>query len=681
MDCYPSSAQVPSAEIGTAIKPNEILPRSPHRRRKTHADRGLPADEELMQLAQIYLEQQRKNWPAIAKAGLLPAPAAPVLQIMVEDYKARHRASIIDPHATDTFLSHTKKFGGNYNRYSCDNSDPKSIADQMAKALARAAEDGRFIPWCYVFCDYSVSGLDASRQGYASYKKVLGNPRQNIDTTYIDDFTRASRDELEWWTLAAFSKRLRKRLIGASDNFDLDDPDWEMKLTMYGLLSRLFIKSLRQKVKRGMGGTHRNGGTLGRPPLGYSRSVKRDESGLIQHGPDGAPKTEICFDPETQAIVLEIFEMFVNRRWTTHRIAKDLNRRKVNGWDGWTSGGLLKILRNPAYVGVFIWNRTRREFDIETRKWKVVENPRKDRITFYNPELQFVPAELWKAARRRLASTMHKRNSEILGETGDQQKTTVRPTASTLFSDILVCGYCQRPLRLYRSTSKFRDLHCPNGPIGNHGCKLTTSKSVRIVEECLLRYIQDAILTENNLAKLVEKANGYLAEEAAKPREDLRPLKEKAKQLSKSIAKLVERVEQTEKKEFADGYDRRIKELQRQLNDLRNDIRSREQDKGDVALGVDLSLARFDQIDNAHCTALLILPPPQASCARVDHDRSRLFALTSDGLWAMTPGTRDYLAVVDKVMAQAQDLVASAASNNDADERPQRSGVVKSADL
>ncbi len=37
--------------------------------------------------------------------------------------------------------------------------------------------------------------------------------------------------------------------------------------------------------------------------------------------------------------------------------------------------------------------------------------------------------------------------------------------------------------------------------------------------------------------------------------------------------------------------------------------------KGDVALGIDLSQARFDKIDNAHCTALLILPPPQASCA------------------------------------------------------------------
>jgi len=98
--------------------------------------------------------------------------------------------------------------------------------------------------------------------------------------------------------------------------------------------------------------------------------------------------------------------------------------------------------------------------------------------------------------------------------------------------------------------------------------------------------------------------------------------------------------------------------------------------KGDVALGIDLSQARFDQVDNVHCKAVLILPPPQASCARVDHGRSKLFALTSDGLWAITPGTRDYLAVVDKAMGEAQDLVAAAAQNGDADERARRHAEV-----
>ena len=65
-----------------------------------------------------------------------------------------------------------------------------------------------------MFCEYSVSGLDAARQGYTSYKAVLFDPKHRIETTYIDDFSKTGRDEIEWWRLAALSKRCNKRLIG-----------------------------------------------------------------------------------------------------------------------------------------------------------------------------------------------------------------------------------------------------------------------------------------------------------------------------------------------------------------------------------------------------------------------------------------------------------------------------------
>ena len=50
----------------------------------------------------------------------------------------------------------------------------------------------------------------------------------SIETTYIDDFTRARRDEAEWWKLADLSKRLKKRMIGASDGFDVNSPEWDI---------------------------------------------------------------------------------------------------------------------------------------------------------------------------------------------------------------------------------------------------------------------------------------------------------------------------------------------------------------------------------------------------------------------------------------------------------------------
>ncbi len=93
----------------------------------------------------------------------------------------------------------------------------------MVNCLKKAKSERRFIPWQYLFADYSVTGLNASRQGYSSYKAVLKDKDHIIETTYIDDFTRASRDEVEWWKLATLSKKLGKRLVGASDGFNLSE--------------------------------------------------------------------------------------------------------------------------------------------------------------------------------------------------------------------------------------------------------------------------------------------------------------------------------------------------------------------------------------------------------------------------------------------------------------------------
>lgn len=261
-------------------------------------------DEELQKLAQAYLERQRKHWPKLVAAGLLPEPSETVVRQMVDDFKQRHRTGRVEVEDVRQYLEFCQKLAGNYNRYSCNNSSPTSILDQMVRALDKAHSESRFVPWAYVFCDYSVSGLDASRQGYTSYKAVLSDQKHLIETTYIDDFTRAGRDEIEWWKLASLSKRCKKRLIGASDGFDLSNQNSDTLITMFGLVSRLFIKGLREKVRRGMKGAARRGTCLGKLSLGFTRRVHRDEYGNIVYRPDGRPRHEPCIDPNGRSTMI-----------------------------------------------------------------------------------------------------------------------------------------------------------------------------------------------------------------------------------------------------------------------------------------------------------------------------------------------------------------------------------------
>jgi hypothetical protein len=174
-----------SRKTNTNDKSDQVLPRTPRKRKRPSSDRGLPQEGELSKLATEYLNRQGKHWPKLVEAGLLPEASAKVVAEMVADFKARHRTGEVMPEAVAELAAFVKYLGGSYNRYSCDNSKPVSIIDQLSKNLDKAATEGRFIPWAYVFADYSVSGLTAARQGYSSYKRVLKDPRHTIETTYI----------------------------------------------------------------------------------------------------------------------------------------------------------------------------------------------------------------------------------------------------------------------------------------------------------------------------------------------------------------------------------------------------------------------------------------------------------------------------------------------------------------
>ena len=454
---------------GPDFECGQPLPRPPRKPRRPKADRGLPPDEELYKLATIYLERQAKHWPKLVQAGLIPSASDEVLHVMVQDFKHRHRGGNVDPAVVEPFVKYCQRFAGDYNRYSCDKSTPMSIPDQMVNGLVKAHAEGYFVPWAYVFCDYSVTGLDPSRRGYSSYKAVLSDPGHKVSTTYIDDFTRASRDEIEWWKLAALSRRLKKRLIGASDHFDLDDPNSDLLITMYCLVSRMHRKGSREKIGRGMRGAARRGTCLGKLALGFTRRVHRDGKGNVVYRPDGLPRHEPCIDPETKDYRLLMYELFVNEAWSAYKIARRFNKLNVDGSAGWTASAIKKLLKSPTAIGVFIWNKVHYEYDAEEERRVAVRNPRSEWEVFFDPSLAIVPLVLWRAARRKLAA--QRRASPLTGRKPSRNQ----KCATTLFSGTLFCE-CGAEITLIRSAGKYKQFGCPNGTRSAHGCILVDSQ-------------------------------------------------------------------------------------------------------------------------------------------------------------------------------------------------------------
>ncbi len=537
------------------------LPRSPRRRQKSKLDRGLADDFELARLAEAFLEWQRQKYPAAAASGAIPVANPEIIDAMVADFKQRHRGGAVDPERIKSLLKAVgvSKAGGAYNRYSSNNSETTSILDQLRNSLEKSFHEGRFIPWEYVFADFAVTGLDASRRGYMSYKHVLSDRQHLIETTYIDDFTRASRDTLEWWKLAALSQRLKKRMIGASDGFDLANPNWDLMITIYCLVSRLFIKSLQEKVGRGMKGAADRGTNLGRLSFGFTRRQKLDAAGKLMTRSDGRPLYERCIDPETSEHRRLMYELYVRENWSATKIAKHFNQHQIENWTGWSTRTICDILWHESAIGVFIWNKTHREFDHEEEKWVTKRNPRSEWKVFYSRELAIVPHELWRAARRKLA---RERRPSV--QTG-RPKSRNEKNPSTLFSGTLFCDCCEKELKLLRSAGAAKQLGSVGGNVGAHGCRLSGSRSTRVIEECLLGYLRDRLLTPEVVSKLVTKANAFLDEEAKKPIPQTDKLKKQIADRQRQIDRLVRRSAATDDDGVAAKYEAEIKRLTQEV--------------------------------------------------------------------------------------------------------------------
>lgn len=550
--------------------PDAPLPRPKRRARRAKADRGLPPDEELVSLARIYFERQRKHWPEIVQAGLLPEPTDEVLRAMVEDFKERHRGAKVDPASLRAFLKFAAKLGGNYNRYSCDNSSPLSIIDQMINCLDKARTEDRFVPWAYLYADYSITGLDASRQGYSSYKAILRNEHHLIETTYIDDFTRAGRNPQEWWRLATMSRRLRKRMIGASDGFDLNSKDADTRIDLCNIFSRMFLNGLREKVTRGMKGGARRGTCLGKPGLGFTRQVCRDAKGEIIYRSNGQPRTKLCWDPATKPYRELMYDLYVRQNWSAYKIAKHFNHLRVDDWNGWTGSAIKNLLEGLDAIGIFVWNRYHTEYDEEEGEWITTTKPRSEWVVHKDPALAIVPKEVWRAAWLKLLKT--RKSHPLTGKKWSRNQVS----ATTLFSGTLFCEHCKNELRLNRSKGKYKVMACLNGSTGVHDCPLTTSKSTQIIEDCLLGYIRDSIMSDSVIKDLVKRANVFLEQEARKPQVNTAPMKAKLRDYQTRIKKLVRKFEKELDETVGEVYHARIKELQKEVNELRTTIREAE---------------------------------------------------------------------------------------------------------
>ena len=198
------------------------------------------------------------------------------------------------------------------------------------------------------FADRGESARSANRpelQKMLAYLKEDGG----IDYVIVHKLDRLARNRADDVEINRAFEEAGVRLVSTSENID-QTPGGMLLHGIMSSIAEFYSRNLANEVMKGMGEKARNGGTLGKAPLGYLNVRARDEN--------GREVRTVELDQQRAPLLRLAFSEYATGNWTVSQLAKHLNtlglsipptpRRCAKPI---TTTRLHKILRHPYYKG------------------------------------------------------------------------------------------------------------------------------------------------------------------------------------------------------------------------------------------------------------------------------------------------------------------------------------------
>ena len=198
------------------------------------------------------------------------------------------------------------------------------------------------------FADRGESARSANRpelQKMLAYLKEDGG----IDYVIVHKLDRLARNRADDVEINRAFEEAGVRLVSTSENID-QTPGGMLLHGIMSSIAEFYSRNLANEVMKGMGEKARNGGTLGKAPLGYINVRARDEN--------GREVRTVELDEERAPLLRLAFSEYATGNWTVSQLADHLNtlglsipptpRRCAKPI---TTTRLHKILRHPYYKG------------------------------------------------------------------------------------------------------------------------------------------------------------------------------------------------------------------------------------------------------------------------------------------------------------------------------------------
>jgi site-specific DNA recombinase len=530
---------------------------------------GLPERAGLIDLARTYLDAQARLWPELVGTAAVPVAMPATMEPMADDFERRFRqqhAEVFRPSGTPKLWT---DLGIAYLRFSDEGSNPRSLDQQLNNVLNRARRDGVFIPWQYVCADAAVSGTLSCRRGYAIAKMLVERRAETGATCFvIDDLSRMSRNTIESLQVGELAEITGVRIIGASDGFDSSGQQSKIMLPMMSSFNEVFIDQLKSKVKRGMDDAFRRGDNIQPPGVGYRMVpvTNPDGSLVFTHKQTVEKRAEV--DPEAAEWIRRGAEMIANEGKSPIDVARLFNEQKVGGKQTWSDNRVRKLYARERLVGREVFRTTKQVRDRRTGKVRYEKLPEAQWLTRESPHLRILSDELATAVRAKLnlAAQAFGRKAK------DFRKSVYR---ADLYPKVLIrpiCGGCNTPMILGRSSGKYQSFVCHNALHGMKGCKNRGYKTAGIIDEAVLRAVAAELFSERFVAVVTTDVNAILAAAAKRPVGATKKLEQEIANRERQIARLTARLDKVSDAGGLDAIFDKVAEMERELKAKRVEL-------------------------------------------------------------------------------------------------------------
>ena len=386
-----------------------------------------------------------------------------------------------------------------YSRFSSDQQNPASAADQTAACRRYAQAQGWQVVGCYE--DAALSGASAQRPGF---QRLVQDAKAGIfDVVVTEALDRLGRKLSD---VAKLHDQLT--FLGIRIHSVQQGVITEMHIGLLGTMSQLFLSDLRAKTRRGLRAVAEDGRSAGGLSYGY-RIVPGE------HGERGRR----AIDAAQAAVVVRIFEQYA-AGLSPRRIAMALNAEGIPGPRGgaWTPSAIngnrragTGIMNNEAYRGTLAWGKRHWVKDPETGRRLARQAAASEKVTQQRPELRIVDDALWEAAKARQAALDAKGDSVAADAAatngardgqGQQRVFWSKQRPRYLFSGLMACGECGGGFSKI-SVSHFGCSTARNkGPTGCSN-RLTVRRDV--LEETVLGALRDRLMDPELFRVFVEE--------------------------------------------------------------------------------------------------------------------------------------------------------------------------------